>query len=318
MRLWEKRNIIEQVVDENNKIVIQQENLYGWQARRISQYNKLIEALELLSLESWVDKDFDEMEEAYISQFGRDKRIIEVDVATFNKLNSYVSMINNKLPLYFDVLDGVVDEQEEHIINIKVPDSEISDLKSLAKYNERLHKILQQFNIDGEFEFVWVDKWSTWYVLLWIWVMTYRIFLAWLKIAKEIFETKKTYYESKQAELDYRASLKQDGDFDKKELKNYIDKRISLSISDKVAHEISSMEIKSSKSEPELLNQIIKATTSLIDELWKWTEFHLSLNPPEYATQDWEELRIDYEYIRKLTDKSEETKALEDQTDSEE
>jgi len=97
--------------------------------------------------------------------------------------------------------------------------------------------------------------------------MTYRFFLACLKIAREILETTKTYYKSKKAKLDYLAALEESKKFDQKDFEKYIDRRIELEITDKIEQIMQNIPVNNGKSEVELKSQLVMATKSLIKEL---------------------------------------------------
>jgi len=47
----------------------------------------------------------------------------------------------------------MVEDQEEQIINIKIPENKILSLNNLSEFNTRLYKIFEKFKIDGQFEF---------------------------------------------------------------------------------------------------------------------------------------------------------------------
>ena len=46
--------------------------------------------------------------------------------------------------------------------------------------------------------------------------------------------------------------------------------------------------------------KLVKATTKLVEILGEGTEFHLSLNPPEYVSEQAGQLVIDYKKIEAL------------------
>jgi len=69
-------------------------------------------------------------------------------VEQFNQLKSYVSELNRKLPLFYSILETMTKDQEEQIINIKIPETKISSLKELSEFNNRISKVFEKFRID--------------------------------------------------------------------------------------------------------------------------------------------------------------------------
>lgn len=310
MRLGEIKNIIWRILNDNNNIVIDSTPVYWNQAYRINNYNLLIEALEILSEQSWNNTDYTVIENLK-ERYWNEDLIVQLEASEFNWLNSYVSNINSKIPLYFSILETMVSKQDEQIINIKLSEKDVSTLDKLSALNKRLSKIFKQYNIDWWFEFKWFDKWSIWYEILIIWWQTYAVFIACLKLAQLYLKTKEQYYKSKMAELDYKASLKKEDDFTEKWLEEYTNKRLDLKISEWVKEELSKLNIYNWKTEIELQNQIINATRELIKELWSHdTEFHLSLNPPIYAEEISGSLKIDYKRFAEIREKNNEVKSL--------
>ena len=304
MRLGEIKKIIEKVLDEDGKMTIQHEPIYGGQAHLVNNFADIMFATDVIH-----DKVWNELDHAPIKvildkyDYVKEARI---EVAEFNQLNSYVASLNVKLLLYYSILETMTEDQEEKIINIKLPDDSVGSLENLAELNRRLNKILKEFNIDGEAEFKGFDKGTDWYMVYFIGISSYQYFIACLRIAQEYFKTEKEYYGSRKAKSDYRASLKRDDDFSDDELKKYTKKRLELFIEEKVSEAIDTIDERNGKTKPEMNTQLVIATKDLVKELGTGVEFHLSLNPPAYAEETAEGLRIDYSKIKKL--KAEESK----------
>lgn len=309
MRLWEIKTIIEKVLNENNQIFLEQEAIYWWQAYEVRNFKKLSDALEILSDQSWNDVDFSQSQEIFKKY--KKSSIVQMDGTEFNQLNSYISSVNRFIPLYYSILETMAEDQGEQIINIKIPEQNIQSLKSLSDFNNRLDKNFKEFAIDGQFEFKWLDRWSSWYEIAVIWVVTYRVFLACLNIANEYLKMKWEYYKTKKAELDYRAGLHNSSEFTQKWLDAYIDRRLELDVEDKIKEALEKLQVSNWKTEIELQNQLLKATTWLIKELWNWTEFHLSLNPPKYAEEIGGSIAINYTKLAEIRQSEEKTKQIE-------
>jgi hypothetical protein len=310
MRLGEIKNILSKVLNDNNVIFVENKAVYWNQAYVIDKYSFLIEALDILSDQLWNESDYSTIE-ILKEKYWTEDYSVQIEAWEFNWLNSYISNINTQIPLYLSILETMVDKQDEQIINIKLSDTDINSLDELNKLNKRLSSIFKQYNIDWWFEFKWFDKWTSWYEILITWKETYAAFIACLTLAWLYLKTKEQYYKSETAKFDYMASLKKSEDYKEKDLDEYTNKRLDLKISEWVKDELKKLGIKNWKSEIELQNQIIKATTELVKELWDHnTEFHLSLNPPEYAEEISWSLRIDYKKFAKIREQNIETKQL--------
>jgi len=314
MRLGEIRNILWEVLEENNKITIEHEPIYDGQAYRVKDYRKLMLALNVLAEQSWNDVNYKEIE-SIKEEYGMEDDIIELPKDKFNQLNSYVSSLNSKLPFYVSILETMVDEQEKHAINIKLSES-IKDIGGLTEANKRLNKILNLYNADGQFDFKGFDSGTSWYVVVATGVLSYRFFIAGLDIAQKYFDMKKSYFESGKAKLDLQAASEKET-IDKADLESYQKRRLQLLIEDEVKKSIEKIGI-GTNDKNELTIKIIKATGQLVKELdEEGTEFHLSLDPPEYASEYMGSLVIDYSKIPTLNGKKEEIKQIEAPKDEE-
>ncbi len=294
MRLGETRNILWGVLTEDNKILLEHEPIFGGQAQIVKNYGPVMVALELMSELSWNKTDYAPIE-AIRNEYNVQLEEVQLPQDKFNKLNAYISSLNATLPVYVSILETMVKDQDQHTINIKLPES-IKKLDDLTATNKRLSKILELYNADGQFEFKGFDKGTDWYVIVATGVLSYRFFIAGLDIAQKYFDTRKSYFESESAKLDLRAALNKE-DVTDTDLDNYKNRKMSILIGDEVKKAIEKIGI-GSNNKNELTTKIIKATESLIKELdEEGTEFHLSLNPPEYVSEYMGSLIIDYSKI---------------------
>lgn len=315
MRLGEIKQALEPIMDDNLLIKINHEGIYNNQAYIIKNYSKLMRWLKLLAGQSWNESNFDAIQEI-IDEYGSDSITAEIKATEFENLNAYISSVNWKIALYYSILESMTEDQDQYIINVKIPEEQLSSLKDLSSFNNRLDKILSKFNVDWQFEFKWLDTWSSRYILMVLWIWSYRAFLACLKIAQEFFKAKESYYKSKKAELDYKAWLANVDDYTKEWLTWYIEKRLSLEIDEKITEALAILKLKDWRTKPEQKNQIIMATKELIKELGNWTEFHLSLNPPSYVSEtDSGSLVINYKKISTIIEQEQAPKKLEAKSD---
>lgn len=299
MRLGETKQILDRVISQNSTIELKKEAQYGGQAQRIDNYADIISALEVVSGQKWSG-----FEESTLDMFQETHPKVKSTVLPqdeFNKLQSMINAANQKLPIFYSILETMVEPQNEQTINIKLP-SEIRSLDDLSKENKKIQDVLKLYNVDGQFDFQQFDRGTDWYVVVAAGVLSYKFLIAGLDIAQKYFETRKAYSESKTAELDYRAAVEKD-DVTKQEIKEFTDRKLKLLIEDEVKRAIEKIGI-GTNDKNELCVKLVKATTALIKELDEGTEFHLSLNPPTYADEIEGRITIDYTQIKPLIAKT--------------
>ena len=311
MRLGEIKQKIDRVIAENKNIQLKSEPLYGGQAQKVENYSEVIEVIEYISKLEWSDVKNLEVVEGLLSQYPKGNFTEVLPQDEFNKLNSYVSRINSKLPIYYSILETMVKKQDEQIINIKLP-PKINTLSDLDKFNKDLEFLFKKFNLSGEFQFKGFDRGTSWYEILITGTALYKYFIACLGVACGIVHLKKTYYESEQAKLNYLTSIQDGGKANDADQKLYSDKYIDVSLEAKIKEVVSEVKDRHGKEEAELINNLVMATKDLVKELGEGVEFHLSLNPPEYANEKSGRLNIDYSKMPKIeSNEVKETKQVE-------
>lgn len=297
MRIGETKNVIKAVLNEQDKVALKQVSVFGGQAYEITNYGEIIEALDLLSKQKWNDTNYAEIEKIK-DKYGVDS-VMTVAVADFNQMNAYINAVNQKVSVFYSILDSFVEDQEEKTINIRLSEN-IASLAELSATNKRIEDVLKLFNIDGQFVFRGFDSGSSWYVLVAGGVLSYHFLLACLRVAQEYFKTKKEYFSSEEARISFEASLVNNDTFSEEGFETHKEKWLKIRIDKEVEKVINNIHEKNGHTKPELHTKLVKATTSLIKELGEGTEFHLSLNPPEYAKEQGGELRIDYKKLQEL------------------
>ena len=299
MRLGEIKKIIGNVLDENKNIVIKSEPIFGGQAYTIQNYSNLISALDILEKQSWNKEDFIFVENIRTIH-GTDSENIIVPQEEFNKISEYVTKINQILPIYYSILETMTEKQDEKIINVKLPNKLVT-LSALSFFNERLSKMFKSFQVDGEFEFRQFDTGSCWYEVCATGVYTYTYFIACLKIAQEYLKVELEYFKSREAKISYEAAKSSPGqgvevsfsDYQKSWLREFISEEIRQLVEEKIKKT-------NGETGESLHSKLVIAVTSLVNELGEGTEFHLSLNPPEYAIEQAGQLKIDYQKIKDI------------------
>ena len=311
------KNIIKKCLNDNNQLFVDHEAIYWNQVYKIKNYGNLIAAFDVLYDQKRNNIDPSGINNI-VTEFGSDVEVAQISIVQFNQFTSYISALNAKIPLYYSILETMVQDQDEKVINIKLPDSKIQSLNDLTEFNKRLSKILDMFNLDGQFDFVWVDKWSRWYEVLAVGTMSFNAFIWSLNIAQEVFHTRQAYYESQEAKIEYKAalsSLDTSQKYSEEWLNKYIEAKIDKEIEFKIEQMLNDIQIEGTKTEPEIINKTIMATKELIKELWEWTEFHLSLNPPSYAEEIWWSLEINYKKLSALIQEENAPKKLENKNE---
>lgn len=306
MRLGRIKQILDNVVDDNNNIIVENEPIFGGQAYIVNNYIDLVDALNILSEQEWNDYDFAPISSLIKSHPPRRSRQ-QLTQEEYGQLSSYISSVNHKLPYFYSILESVVEDQDEKVINIKLPE-EIDTLSKLSDANKRLEKIFKIFSIDGQFELEGFDKGTEWYVMCTTGYLSYLALIKGLEIAKNYFETREAYFKSKKAELDYKASLKNISDFNKDGMEAYCERRLELDIEVEVQEAAEQISETNGKTPQELQTHMIQGVKEIVKELAKGTEFHLSLNPPEYVEGNIGNLNIDYKKVHQI--RAEEAKRL--------
>lgn len=319
MRLGELKKILDNVVDDTNKIVIDSKQLYAGHVYKISNYSVLIAALDAIKTQSWIDFS-SEIVETLNSKISKNNSEVEISPTDYTSLTQFVNNINNKLPLFYGILDGIVEEQEEQIINIKLPEKKDFSLNKLSDINSRLDKLFKEINIDGEYSFKGFDIGTSWYKVLIIGTLTYKFFISSLKIAQEFYNAEKAFYESGEAKIHYQAALlhlKQEQDkINDNDIKEYAKKVISVRIENTIKETVKELPT-NGQTENEAITKMSKTITAITAEMNNGLEFHLSLNPPEYAEEDGEKISIDYELIRQIQEEQDHPRALTNETSKE-
>jgi len=294
MRIGEIKNIIGKVLNTQNVIQINNDPLYAGQAYRVDNFVEIMEAVDVLISQSWNVADHSQID-LLKSEHADLKNPTVLNVTQFNQLNSYISNINSQVPLFYSVLTSLTEDQDEKTINVLLP-RKINSLSELSALNERLNDILKLFNVDGQFELKGFDVGSQWYIMLATGPMTYAFIIACLKIAQEYFKARTEYFKSEEARISYETTLK-DPEKDDKGYEKYQIKWLQLFIEKEVSKIIDTIG-QNGHTKPELQVKLVKATTKLVEELDEGTEFHLSLNPPDYAREESGRLEIDYRKIK--------------------
>ena len=299
MRLGEIKQKIDRVISENKIIVIKNEPLYGEQAQKVTNYSEIMDVLELLSGLEWNDVQNSEITEQLLRKYPKGNVSEMLPLADYNILTAFIGRINEKLPFYYSILETMVEKQDEQIINIKLSEK-VNSLTDLEKFNKDLSSLFKKFNLAGEFQFKGFDNGTSWYEILITGVVLYKYFIACLAVAFAIVELKKTYYDAEQSKLNYLASLRGGEEATEEGRQKFTDRYIKIYLEEKIKEVIEKIGDTNGNAKPEITSHLVMATNELVKQLGEGVEFHLSLNPPQYAREEINSLAIDYKKMPKI------------------
>ena len=329
MRLGVLKNIIDEATDDNIHLKFEVQNLYEGKLFEIRGYKTLISALEILADQPWLDTDTKPLDNL-IKEHGNTAAKMQVSPQHHNALSQIDNQVNQKLPIFYGILTELVDEQEEEIVNIKIPEDNIGDLESLSKFNKELQEvfklIVKHKGLRGDVDFKGFDVGSSWYEILIIGgPLVYSAFMGVIEIADRLIQTRKSWYESEDIRLSVKAKKRELAKKDEtpepptqKEIADHVNGLFEISAEELVAELID--KFPEPPNDPqEMQNSILMGLNKVIALIEKGTEFHPSLNPPEFVKQNGEQrFHVDYERLKKSLEKKEEPAQIEDQSDEDE
>jgi hypothetical protein len=307
MRLGEIKKNISKYINEQNQIVVKQQTLYGGQAYKIEDYSGLMNVLNMIYEQDWtsfINKTYlDNFKDLYDNADGD----IQNGVLTstqYSNLSNYISQVNSRLPIYWSILDTMVEEQDEFIINIKLSEGQINSLEELNKFNKELSavfkNIIKHHGFGGDVKFVGFDTGTSWYKMLIVGApIVYGGFMGCLDIAEKLITIRKEWYESESIKLSFEMQLEQK-ERSKKEFDRHIDKMLNAKKEEHISDLFNKLNIQLDGNEQG--NSISIGIDKIIELIEKGNEIHPSLNLPEYIEiADRVNYKIDYEKIKLIT-----------------
>lgn len=312
MRIGHLNQVMRAACDEQNKIEIKSVAIYGGQAYTITNYGAV-----RLALTSLYDRNLLAVGDEAIDSLFREhpnENSLQVDNQTYHQLTSLVNSVNTQLPVIMQVLENFSPEQEENIINIKLPEG-IDSLQDLESFNKRLQKIFKQFKLTGEFKLVGFDAGSEWEIIQIVGDSLYRYFLGVISIAYIVAKTRESWWKGSETKLAYKIAKKKDKSLTKDE---YIEEVEDAKVETEAEKLVAQLGTSDNNSEGDLVAMVKVTTKSVIKEITNGTEFHLSLNPPKYLTKDNTVpfLEIDYSLIPKIEEPTIKTAKLKERIDN--
>lgn len=309
MRLGVLKNIIDLAVNEDNELTYYSAPLYGGQLFQITEYSYLIDALKQLVLQPWVDTEPDVLYEI-ISIYGDDKYEVNIKPEENSQIASLVSEINEKLPLFYGIIDEMVEEQDEQVINIKIPDDRISSLSGLTKFNKELEDIFKLIvkhkGLRSDVKFQGFDIGTSWYEILIAGPpMAYSAFLGVIDIAEGLIRLRKLWYESEDVKLSVEAKKRQlEKESNVVVTEDDMKEHISMLFKLRAEKDVQALiaKLPGDINDPaEMQVAILKGLSKVIELIERGTEFHPSLNPPDFVEEgEGQRFHIDYEKLKEM------------------
>jgi hypothetical protein len=297
MRIGELNKILDEAVSDSGQLTLKATATYAGQAYKIDNIYEIysaVSALEKTKLlpsepNAIVKQILDENENTTAEEY------IEIDNAKYNELNSYIQSLNGKLPAIKKVVATFSPEQDEQVINVKLPNN-ITTLEDLNKINKRLDTLFKKFNITGEVKLIGFDVGSEWYQFLVDGAPLFSFIVATIDLALRIVDFKKKKTESSETPAEVKVINEINGSNNTITQNVYVNKLADDKIEAGVGKTIENIGVPDNRAQAEFNTMLVNATKELIKELGKGTEFHLSLNPPEYLeeSKQFAGLKIDY------------------------
>lgn len=301
MRIGRFNQIVNEATDANGELQTSGTPKHAGQVYVIKEFNvkaKLILVLQEMEL---LPANTPESTLGIFTK-NKNKSVVEVEAAQHNEITNLFTQINTKLPVYLELAEQFSPDQEETVINVKLPD-DISSLAELQKFNKRLDTLFKKFNVTGNFKVVGFDAGTEWYQILIDNSGLFSLFISSVSLALQAIDFRDSRKDSDDLRLAKKAIDARDAENDiteQKLLNSMVDEKITED-SEKVVDELGYPD---GRERPETLSMVIGAVKELVKEIDKGTEFHLSLNPPEYAKEDGSNsmpaITIDYSSIPKI------------------
>jgi len=229
-------------------------------------------------------------------------KTLEVETMQHNEIVNLFTKINAKLPIYLEITENFSPDQEETVVNVKLP-SGVSSLADLQTFNKRLDTLFKKFNITGNFKVVGFDAGTEWYQVLIDNPELFSIFISSVSLALQAIDFRNSRKNSDDLRLAKKALDTRDPKNDVTEQK-LLNSMVDEKIEEDTEKTIDELGYPDGRDKPETLSMVIGAVKELIKEIDKGTEFHLSLNPPEYVKENGTSgvpaITIDYKLIPKI------------------
>jgi len=310
MRIGRFNQIINAAVDGNNELQTNGTPKHGGQVFVIEKFSakaRLILALQDMKLLP------SSISESTISIFSDNQKldILELEASQHTEVVSLFTQVNARLPVYSDIAEKFSPDQQETVINVKLPEG-INSIDDLQGFNKRLDAIFKKFNITGNFKIVGFDSGTEWYQILVDNSGLFGFVISAISLSLQAIDFRDSRKGSDDLRLAKKALDAKTPDnkvTEQKLLNGMVDEKIN----EDVEKTVDDLGCPDNREKPETVAMIISAVKDLIKEIDRGTEFHLSLNPPDYAQENGMgmAINIDYKSIPKLETTKMESKQIE-------
>lgn len=303
MRLGELKNILDDAVNENNALVISSEPLYEGKRFIIRDYKDLITALENIADLSWVKVDTEIVTEL-LESHGKNIDEVEISPDENNRLNALVNNINKGLPIFYSILEEASPEQDEQVVNVKIPADYTTDLDKLNEFNKELQEVFKLVvlhkGLRGDaVQFQGFDIGTSWYQMLIMGApVVYYGFMGLVEMAEKLIHLRISWYKSEETRLNYEIK-KRELEEKKKEqytLEKHVNALFELKSKEDIDAFIEKLGDNAPNNTKEMHSSLSKGLKKIIELMEKSTEFHPSLNTPEFIDTDGNIARFHVEY----------------------
>lgn len=317
MRIGVLYNIVKNAASDENKLVLLASPIYNNQAYVIKNFGKLSEALDELKKHNLILVDIPESVDALLSDNLR-RNTLEVDSVSYNSLLSYVNSVNSTLPIVMKVLGEFTPQQDEYAFNVRVPDN-LKTINDFTKFNDRIAKIFQKFGVSKDdilvTGFAAGSKWYEFILENADWIVP--TIISCIQLALDVLHYKKDAKNSDEVKtavtiINNNYAADNQKITESAYIEQLVEEKVKVGVEERLRELGGSI---GGKEQEESATMLVQATTELIKELDKGTEFHLSLNPPDFVKTDGQKtsFSIDYSSIprpQELTN-SDETQNIE-------
>ncbi len=320
MRLGEIKNILDKYLTPEHIIALEIENnrAYGNQYVIIKNYNKLVYIENFVAEQGLIVQGREVFLNATKPNNPNSSEAI-MQTGIVNQISQYINALNQFVRIYYLTLNTMVKPQDPQLLNIKLPDRDNFSIKDMEKLMQKLHVILngisEAIDIPASFDIVGVDSGSKW-IEIKVNVgpdcatKLFGIIMGILGIGIGTFELREHYYQSEEAKLSYEII---DKEYKKQ---TSFDDHVIRMVDKKRDTDIEILLKKTDIKKPDAKNKIDTIVAHIVDALHDGVEFHPSLNPPEYITDENNVIRVDYEKFHEIETKKHQPKQIKSDEDA--
>lgn len=298
MRIGILKQLMKQTLNSEGKIIIDSEMLYGGQAYKIHNYYKIRDLIDSLYSFNLIGEWVYSGDLEYILLKYDEKKDTELNKEEYDELREMVDALNDIMPTLELAVDAFSPDQDQHIINVKLP-GDLNSLDELSDFNKRLKNVFAKMGVNDKNGLILkgFDTGTEWYQLLIDSGDIFKWVIVIIGIAWSCIRIRKEWFESEISRLTLKA-LKDGKKINKQD--EVVEKVLRVKIKEEIEKVLEKNFPMLGKQKQEVYNQLESAIDATIKEMDNGTEFHLSLNPPEGAREIFDQGLTDIEYFSML------------------